>query len=104
MIEKLKQIPVAVVDTIKDLAYKIEEKRQEIITGYYLLAHNDETMEGAAQYVAKMEPLLSDYMENHDKLVTVPDTGTVLLSETRGRFPCLRILSTSISISPSKER
>ena len=70
MIEKLKQIPVAVVDTIKDLAYKIEEKRQEIITGYYLLAHNDETMEGAAQYVAKMEPLLSDYMENHDKLVS----------------------------------
>ena len=48
MIEKLKQIPVAVMDTIKDLAYKIEEKRQEIITGYYLLAHNDETMEGAA--------------------------------------------------------
>ena len=27
-------------------------------------------MEGAAQYVAKMEPLLSDYMENHDKLVS----------------------------------
>ena len=70
VIEKLKQIPVAVVDTIKDLAYKIEEKRQEIITGYYLLAHNDETMEGAAQYVAKMEPLLDDYMENHDKLVS----------------------------------
>lgn len=27
-------------------------------------------MEGAAQYVAKMEPLLDDYMENHDKLVS----------------------------------
>ena len=26
VIEKLKQIPVAVMDTIKDLAYKIEEK------------------------------------------------------------------------------
>lgn len=69
VIERLKQAAVSVtdtvVDTIKDIARKIENSRQEIITGEYLLAHYDSKKDNAERYVARVEPLLSDYMKLH---------------------------------------
>ncbi len=69
VIEKLKQAAVSVtdtvVDTIKDIARKIELSRQEIIIGEYLLAHYDTKKDNAERYIARVEPILVDYMKLH---------------------------------------
>ena len=90
-IEKLKQAAVKVtetaVDVIRDLAYMIESKRRDMIVGYYLLEHNDNANRNAEQYVARMEPILDEYMENHRKLKSAVRSRKDLIEERDALSP-----------------
>lgn len=85
VLEKLKQTAVSFVETtvdvIRDLAYRIESNRRDMIVGYYLLEHNDNTNRDAEQYVARMDPTLDEYMENHRKLRSAIQSRKELIKE-----------------------
>jgi len=91
VIEKLKQAAVKVtetaVDVIKDLAYRIESNRRDMIVGYYLLEHNDNATKAAEEYVARMEPILDEYMENHKKLRSAIQSRKELIKEKDALSP-----------------
>ena len=85
VLEKLKQAAVKVtetaVDVIRDLAYRLESRRRDMIVGYYLLEHNDNANRNAEQYVARMEPILNEYMENYRKLKSAVRSRKELIEE-----------------------
>lgn len=90
-IEKLKQAAVKVtetaVDVIRDLAYRIESNRRDMIVGYYLLEHNDNATKVAEEYVARMEPILDEYMKNHKKLRAAIQSRKELIKEKDALSP-----------------
>lgn len=91
VIEKLKQTAVKVtetaVDVIRDLAYRIESKRRDMIIGYYLLEHNDNATKAAEEYVARMEPILDEYIENYRKLKSAVQSRKELIKEKDALSP-----------------
>ena len=91
LIEKLKQAAISladtVVDTVTDIARKIEMNRQNLITGYYLLTHYDRNANSDEKYIAWVEPLLSEYMTRHDKLRKAIETRNELKEELDSLSP-----------------
>ena len=91
VIERLKQSATKVtetaVDVIRDIAYRIESKRRDMIVGYYLLEHNDNAIRNAEQYVARMCPILNEYMENHNKLKSAIQSRKDLIKEKDALSP-----------------
>lgn len=74
-------------DVIRDLAYRIESKRRDMIVGYYLLEHNDNSTKATEEYVARMEPILDEYIENHRKLKTAVQSRKELIKERDSLSP-----------------
>ena len=69
------------------LARKIELSRQEIITGEYLLAHYDSKKDNTERYIARIEPLLSDYMKLHKQRKTAIKVRNDLANEYNSLSP-----------------
>ena len=74
-------------DVIRDVAYRTESKRRDMIVGYYLLEHNDNVNRNAEQYVARMESILNEYMENHRKLKSAVRSRKKLIEERDALSP-----------------
>lgn len=74
-------------DAVTDIARKIEMNRQNLITGYYLLMHYDRNANSDKQYIAWVEPLLSEYMTRHDKLRKAIETRNELTEELDSLSP-----------------
>ena len=100
-IEKLKQAAVKVtetaVDVIRDLAYRIESRRRDMIVGYYLLEHNDNAARNEEQYVAMMEPILDKYIQNHRKLKSAVQSRKELIKERDSLSPIHVFLCRNLS-------